>query len=487
MNVLANLARVTTATAGTGTLTLGAAVAGFLTFAQAGLADGSVVTYAIEDANGGREIGRGTYTLTGTTLSRDLVYRSTGAGNTAKITCSGSAQVFLSPAAEDLASLAPLASPVFTGLLSTTGGGVRPASSAGPGFALGTNYSGFAAEVDFWNTANTGNGFNFIQKTGAAAETTLATLGPLGLTLPTISLGVGMTPPSGVVGLAVATGGVLRLYNTFTDASNGEWGGMQWAANALQIGSNQNGTGVARDVSLLYGGVEKLRLAAAGVNLTTLFTSSYNGPAARPASTAGSGFALSSNYTGTYGEVDFWNTRESPGGGFFFYQKTGAAAETAVGILNLGGLLVTAGLVGTTAAGNAPAGNIGEVISAEVAFNAALALTTLTWRNVTSISLTAGDWDVWGSVAFYSSTGTTTISRQAGSIGTTSAAPDLSPAGGAYVDIAAAMGTGLGASLPVGQRRINVSTTTTVYLMAFATFGVSTLGAYGGIYARRRR
>jgi hypothetical protein len=101
VNSLFNLARVTTSTTGTGTLTLGAAVLSFLTFAQAGVSDGSKVTYVIEDANGGREVGKGTYTASGTTLSRDTVYRSTGASNTAKISCSGSCQVFITAAAED--------------------------------------------------------------------------------------------------------------------------------------------------------------------------------------------------------------------------------------------------------------------------------------------------------------------------------------------------------------------------------------------------
>lgn len=104
---LFNLARVTTATTGTGTITLGSAAPSFLTFAQAGVTDGAVITYAIEDANGGREVGQGTYTASGTTLSRDTVYRSTGAGNTAKISLSGAAQVFITAAAEDFASLQP--------------------------------------------------------------------------------------------------------------------------------------------------------------------------------------------------------------------------------------------------------------------------------------------------------------------------------------------------------------------------------------------
>lgn len=110
MNSLFNLARVITSTVGTGTITLGAAVSGgagnFLTFAQAGVPDGAVVSYGIIDPVGGNsEVGKGTYTASGTTLSRDTVYRSTGAGNTAKIALSGSAQVFISPAAEDFAAI----------------------------------------------------------------------------------------------------------------------------------------------------------------------------------------------------------------------------------------------------------------------------------------------------------------------------------------------------------------------------------------------
>lgn len=99
---------MTTATTGTGTITLGSAASSggvnFLTFAQAGVADGDVVTYAIADyGTGGTEIGRGTYTASGTTLTR-TVLKSTNS-NTA-INLSGNAQVFITPAAEDLPVIA---------------------------------------------------------------------------------------------------------------------------------------------------------------------------------------------------------------------------------------------------------------------------------------------------------------------------------------------------------------------------------------------
>lgn len=106
MAKLFNIARMTTATTGTGTITLGAAATSggvtFLSFSGAGVADGDVVTYAIADTNAS-EIGRGTYTAAGTTLTR-TVLKSTNS-NTA-INLSGSAQVFITSAAEDLPNIA---------------------------------------------------------------------------------------------------------------------------------------------------------------------------------------------------------------------------------------------------------------------------------------------------------------------------------------------------------------------------------------------
>jgi hypothetical protein len=95
---------MTTATAGTGTITLGSAVAGYLTFAEAGVANADTVSYVIIDGND-FEIGTGTYTSSGTTMSRDTVIVSKigGVAGTTKITLSGTAEVFLSPNEADLA------------------------------------------------------------------------------------------------------------------------------------------------------------------------------------------------------------------------------------------------------------------------------------------------------------------------------------------------------------------------------------------------
>lgn len=111
MAKLYNLARMTTATTGTGTITLGSAVSSFLSFADAGVQDGETVTYAIQDGSQ-REIGRGVYTASGTTLTRSVL-KSTNSNSSLNL--SGSAQVFITPAAEDFIAHPSLAFTSDTG------------------------------------------------------------------------------------------------------------------------------------------------------------------------------------------------------------------------------------------------------------------------------------------------------------------------------------------------------------------------------------
>jgi hypothetical protein len=98
MVTLVNRAKVATATTGTGTITLGAAESGYQTFADAGVVDGNIVRYVIEDGTDW-EIGTGTYTALGTTLSRTVLESSNA---DAALNLSGSAVVFVGAAAEDI-------------------------------------------------------------------------------------------------------------------------------------------------------------------------------------------------------------------------------------------------------------------------------------------------------------------------------------------------------------------------------------------------
>ena len=78
--VLKDRVKETSTTAGTGTLTLAGAVTGFQAFSVVG--NGNTTYYAIVDAaTGDWEVGLGTYTSSGTTLSRDTVLSSSNGGS----------------------------------------------------------------------------------------------------------------------------------------------------------------------------------------------------------------------------------------------------------------------------------------------------------------------------------------------------------------------------------------------------------------------
>ena len=99
-----NRAWMTTATTGTGTVTLGSANSGeYYTFAEAGMSSGDTADYVILDGTD-VEMGVGTYTSSGTTFSRDTVTSSriSGTAGTSKISLSGSATIFLTSSASEV-------------------------------------------------------------------------------------------------------------------------------------------------------------------------------------------------------------------------------------------------------------------------------------------------------------------------------------------------------------------------------------------------
>ena len=160
----------------------------------------------------------------------------------------------------------------------------------------------------------------------------------------------------------------------------------------------------------------------------------------------------------------------------------GAASATSLAFSS------TSGIIGTTTNDNAAAGSVGEVISSAVTYNT-VNLTTATAANITSISLTAGDWDVWGAVNFFGAGGTIPTSFQAGCSRTSATMPSI-----LTLDITQ-MATFTGATFAAGQSCIQtvapsimkLSGTTTVYLVGLSNFSVDTMTAGGAIIARRVR
>ena len=141
--ILANRVQETTTTAGTGTITLAGAVAGYQSFAAVG--NGNTTYYTIVDGNDW-EVGIGTYTSAGTTLSRDTVLSSSAAGT--KINLSGTAaKVFVDYPAEKAISDGYGTLPVANGGTNATATPTAGAVAYGTGTAYAFTSAGNSGQV----------------------------------------------------------------------------------------------------------------------------------------------------------------------------------------------------------------------------------------------------------------------------------------------------------------------------------------------------
>lgn len=108
-NVLADRVLVATSTAGTGTYALGAAVAGYLDPAAAGVPSGSRVPYVVVDSLTSptkMEVGEGVYTAGAPgTVTRATIRRNTSGGTSAESWPAGTKYLMLAPNAANLPTL----------------------------------------------------------------------------------------------------------------------------------------------------------------------------------------------------------------------------------------------------------------------------------------------------------------------------------------------------------------------------------------------
>lgn len=127
----------------------------------------------------------------------------------------------------------------------------------------------------------------------------------------------------------------------------------------------------------------------------------------------------------------------------------------------------------------------GQIVTAAVAAGSAVALTTNVTANITSISLTAGDWDVTGIVQ-YTPAATTSITQLTQGASSTSATLGAQGSFSKFVTAANIL-TAVDPAWNLPTVRFSLTVTTTVYLVANATFTASTLAGYGTIRANRVR
>jgi hypothetical protein len=163
---------------------------------------------------------------------------------------------------------------------------------------------------------------------------------------------------------------------------------------------------------------------------------------------------------------------------------TAGAALSGYGTTSSGVLTVNK-VKGVTNASDAAAGDVGEFMSSQVLAASAVSVPNSTATNVTSLSLTAGDWDVAGNIEIEMNGGTLGAGLNAWISLTSATQPDASLRFQFNPGSAANSQPGIVAS-PIVPLRVNVNSTTSVYLSAIAIYSGGTGAAASGLLRARR-
>ena len=327
--VLADRVRETTSTTGTGTLTLTGPFSGFRAFSAIG--DGNTTYYAIADANTGEwEVGVGTYSTSGNTLSRDTVLDSSNTGSL----------VVFATGAKDVICTQPAERAVYLEAAGT--------STIVPGITISGLTASTAlaldASKDIVSVANTGTGSNVLNTSPTLVTPALGTPSSgvvtnlTGTASININGTVGASTPStgafttlsasGTSTLAAVNSGALAVTGAISSTTDATLSGVRVGKGAGAIASNTalgsgalnaNTTGsnnTANGLNALYSNTTGSNNTASGVNaLNANTTGNWN--------TASGRAALYYNTTGSS------NTASGQGA---LYSNTTGSSNTASGI-----------------------------------------------------------------------------------------------------------------------------------------------------------
>ena len=262
------------------------------------------------------------------------------------------------------------------------------------------------------------------------------------------------------------------------------------SATSLTVAQSQ--TVSSQGFTIYYGGLQADYLGNASVNNLYMPALSASQPLQLTAGkeVTASAINLTSQVTGVL-PVSTGGTGTGTAAIGAFNNITGYTASGATGttstnlVFSTSPTITTPVINGVTNASAAAAGTVGEVISATLASGSAVSLGNSSATNVTFISLTAGDWDVYGQVAF--TINSTTLALVAAINTTGGTLPNAASINSCFHGMQLTFASGSQQTFPTGSCQINVSSTTSVYLIAFASFSGTAPTAYGAIWARRRR
>lgn len=144
----------------------------------------------------------------------------------------------------------------------------------------------------------------------------------------------------------------------------------------------------------------------------------------------------------------------------------GPGSFTTVSATGLISPASTVGIKGTVTNDNAQAGSVGESATSSAA---GVSLTSNSTATITTVSLTAGDWLVYG-LSGIAGAGGALITNSAGGISTTAATLG---AFGTFWQLTASLTANGVASMPIVVR-LKLASTTTVYCVAVSTFSAGT-------------
>lgn len=163
--------RVTSTTTGTGTITLGSAVSGFQDFSVIG--NGNTTYYSITDQAGNWEVGIGTYTSSGSSLSRDTVLESSNSNSLVNFP-SGTKNVFVTYPADKSVAIDATGSIIVPNAL-VTKDILESATITAAAPSATTNFDVVTQAVQYYTTnANTNFTFNIRGNSTTTLNTVMA-------------------------------------------------------------------------------------------------------------------------------------------------------------------------------------------------------------------------------------------------------------------------------------------------------------------------